>query len=113
MTQALVVFTDDGRHPLSPLLKPGFRHVLAAIRDGHYWAVVDAAEGLPKVTVTAVDDLAEWYREHGCTVIEIEQRETLRTPVLPVNCVSMVVAVVGIRCWALTPYQLFKHLRKR
>lgn len=113
MTDALAVFHGRGTHPLSPFLKPGFRHVFCAVRHGHYWAVIDAADGLPAVWVAGIDDLAGWYRGQGYTVVEVTGRRGVRVPLCIASCVGLTKAVVGIRSWALTPWQLHQHLTRR
>lgn len=113
MPDALVVFHGEGTHPLSPLLKPGFRHCFCAVRHGHYWTVLDGADGLPAVYVSGVDDLAAWYRDMGWTVVEVERREPVRTLLVAASCVGLVKAVVGIRSRALTPWGLYRHLTRR
>lgn len=110
--EALVVFTGEGTHPLSPLLKPGFRHVFCAVRDRDHWCVVDGAEGLPVLYVGHGDDLAVWYREQGYTVLEVPRRERTRAPFVVASCVGMVKAIVGIRSLAQTPWGLYRHLRR-
>lgn len=109
---ALVVFHGHGTHPLSPLLARGFRHVFCALRDGDYWCVVDAGDGLPALHV-GHGDLAAWYRGQGFTVLEVERRAPIRVPFAVVSCVGLVKAVVGIRSPALTPWQLYRHLRRQ
>ena len=112
MTAALVIFSDSGAHPLSPLLRRGFRHVFCAVRDREHWCIVDAADGLPALYVGHGDDLALWYREQGFTVLEVARRERVRSPLCAASCVGMVKAVVGIRTLAQTPWGLYKHLRR-
>lgn len=107
------MFHGNGAHPLSWVLKPGFRHVFAAIRSDNCWIVIDSAEGLPFFCATQVDDLAGFYRDQGFTVIGIERREAIRSLAVPSNCVGLVKASVGIRSWAVTPWQLYKHLTRR
>lgn len=109
---ALVIFSDHGTHPLSPLLKRGFRHVFCAVRDRDHWCVVDGASGLP-VLYVGHGELAEWYRDQGYTVVEVAERRRVRTPLVAATCVGVVKAVVGIRSRAVTPWGLFRHLRRR
>lgn len=112
-TQALAIFGDSDLHPLSRFLKRGFRHVFAAVRHDHYWAVIDGADGLAAIYVAGIDDLAAHYRDQGYTVVEISERQRLRTLLMPASCVSLTKAVIGIRSRAITPWQLFKHLEKQ
>lgn len=115
-TRALVVFHDPEGARWQWLLKPGFRHVFCVIEAKGNWIMVDARDGVPVIEYLTRDfDLAGFYREHGLTVIETEQRtEPQRTPFVVNNCVGLVKAVLAIRApLAWTPYQLFRHLRKR
>jgi hypothetical protein len=115
--RALVVFHDniDGAHPLSRFMKPGFWHCFACVENDGIWLRIDGEKGVPKVAyVTQSDgfDLAEFYREQGCTVIETKQRqEPVPSPFILRNCVGMVKAMLCIRSCAVTPWQLYRHLR--
>lgn len=113
--KALAIFHGNSDHILARFLKPGFRHCLAAIQNGNYWIMVDGCEGIPVVEVVAPSDfdLAEYFRDKGFTVVETEQGEVPRSPFAVANCVGMVCAILCIRApFVLTPYGLYKHLRK-
>jgi hypothetical protein len=113
---ALVVFHDHGCHPLDRFLKQGFRHVFCAVAQGDYWIVIDSMAGRPVVKVVAgtTFDLAAFYRNEGMTVVETEGGPGIRAPFAFSNCVGMVKAVLGIRApFRVTPYQLFRFLRRR
>ena len=113
---AIIVFHDRGTGFLSRFLKPGFRHCFVVIRNGDYWITVDGCEGVPLVQVTAPGDydLAAFWREAGHTVIETEQRTTVpRSPFAIANCVGLSKAVLCVRSTAITPYGLYKHLRRK
>lgn len=113
--KALVVFHDHGSHVLSPLLKRGFRHCFAAVSNGEYWITIDGGEGFPLIEVAAPSDfdLAAHYRKQGFGVIETEQGSTLpSSPLVLANCVGIVTTVLCIRSWAVTPYGLYKYLRR-
>lgn len=111
----LVVFHAHGCHVLSRFLKPGFSHVFVAVRDGDYWVSLDMRAGVPAVEVAAPGDfdLATFYRAEGFTVIETWQREDPpRGPFAIANCVGHAKAILCIRSFAITPYSLYKHLRR-
>lgn len=113
--RALVVFHDRGTGFLSRFLKPGFRHCFVVIHNGNYWIMVDGCEGVPLVQVTAPGDydLAAFWREAGHTVIETEQRTIVPwSPLAIANCVGICKAVLCVRSIAITPYGLYKHLRR-
>lgn len=111
---ALVMFNDSGTggHPLAPLLKPGFRHTFCAVRDGHYWSIIDYAKGRPEVYVSDIDDLAGHYSGRGHTVIAVDKRPGCVMPVEVVSCVGLVKTVIGIRSFAITPWGLYRHLMR-
>lgn len=114
--KALVVFQDEGRHWLSPLLQRGFRHVSVVVSDGTFWIGVDPRLGVPRIEVVAAIeyDLAANYREDGLTVVETETVN--REPVWPFalsNCVSVVKCVLGINApFVVTPLALYRRLTK-
>jgi hypothetical protein len=112
----IIVFQNNNDHPLSGLLKGGFRHVWCATRDPKRgWAGYDWRSGCPSLTVLAGPDfdLAVFYRAEGYTVLEIECGTTPSAlPLTLNNCVGHTKIVMGIRCFALTPYQLYKHFTK-
>lgn len=113
---ALAVFRDSCEHPLSRLLCPGFRHVLVALlddRDASYWIEYDWGTGSPSVrTMCAGEyDLIGFYEDRGDVVVEVTRAlEPLRGPLMLNNCVAHAKLLLGYRCAALTPYQLYKYL---
>lgn len=111
---ALAVFHGHGNHWLDPVLKPGFRHVMAAVREENYWVLIDPRAGTPAVTVVANADydLARFYRDLGYSVVETKRRDTRpKIPWMLNNCVGAVKAVLGLRApFVLTPHQLWRKL---
>lgn len=113
--KALAVFHNHGAGLFQPVLKPGFRHVFVAIASGDYWITIDGKNGVPVAEVVAPSDydLAAFYEDEGYTVVAVEQRtQPPRGPLAAANCVGMVKAALAVRSWALTPYQLYKHLMR-
>lgn len=114
--RALVVFHDQGTHWAAPLLKPGFRHVFAAVEVGDYWIMFDPREGRPVIEVVAPAgyDLAAFYRKQCFRTRDVRlppTTEPLRWPYLWANCVGAVKAVIGLRApLVVTPYQLYRRL---
>jgi hypothetical protein len=112
----IIVFQDDNEHPLSWMLKSGFKHVWCATLDpDRGWSSYDWRKGFPAICVQAGADfdLAGHYRNEGYTVLEIECG-TIPSykPFILNNCVGHVKLVTGVKSWALTPHQLYKHLTK-
>jgi hypothetical protein len=117
--KALVVFHDEGErhHVLSPLLKKGFWHCFVVVERNGLWLLVDGRDGTPDVKyICNYDDdfdLAAFYRDKGMTVIETAQRQGGSPwPLCLRNCVGLVKTLLCLRSWALTPYQLYKHIER-
>ena len=113
--KALAVFHQHGCHILDPFLKPGFRHVFVVVETGDYWVLIDSQAGVMTIEMVApaTYDLATFYRAEGFTVVETSQRsQPTRGPFSVANCVGFVKTVLGIRSAAMTPWQLYKYLRK-
>jgi len=113
----LIIFSADNSHPLAFLLNKRVRHVWCALRDEDrgVWVSVNWHQGVPIVQVeTGSDfDLAAYYEEQGYEVIRVERgTEPSYSPVVLNNCVGYVKVVMAIKCWAVTPYGLYRHLTK-
>lgn len=115
--RALAVFHNKGNHWADRWLKSGFRHVFVCVHDGEYWIRTDGQVGVPTIEVVAEGDydLATYYRtypEENMTVVEtIVGNQMPRWPLTVNNCVGLAKVVLGVRCMAFTPYQLYCHLR--
>jgi hypothetical protein len=117
VTNAVVVFTNAGEHPLAPLLKPGFRHCFVVVRDAKGpWILVDPADGVPCLSVIGLEDfdVPGFYRDMGLTVVETAVVSVpFYFPWTIANCVGMVKAVIGLRApLVVTPYGLYRRLTK-
>ena len=114
--KAVVAFWDGSmEHPLSRLLKPGFRHCFCALHTADCWILVDGREGVPCFeAICGPDyDIAGFWRREGLTVVETERRlKPIRTPFVLANCVGLVKSVLCIRSAAITPWQLYRFLTK-
>ena len=111
--RALVVFHGDSDHPLGRLLHKDFRHCFVCVDDGLYWILVDGKMGIPEIRVAANAefDLAAWYRERNCTVLETQSRNRTVPPLMLMSCVAVCKAVLGIRApFVITPKQLHDYL---
>jgi hypothetical protein len=101
------------------LLRPGFRHCFAALRDGAGWTVLDPLSGRLLVTRLEVGgdfDLPGFWRRAGCHVLGpfAPADPAPGLPWLsPLSCVSLCRALLGPRApFALTPYRLYLRLQK-
>ncbi len=112
--KALVVFFDPEDAKYQWLLKPGFRHVFCCINDERDWIMIDGRNGRPVVQVVqdSMFDLKEYFEDEGYTVVEMERSDRpIRSPLVLTNCVGLVKIHLCIRSHALTPYQLYRHLK--
>lgn len=116
--QALVVFSDAVGLWWLRLLRPGFRHCFVALSYADCWVVVDPMSHYTAVAhfpLSQEFDLAAWYRQHGLTVVRIENRSPSKRVILlmPHSCVECVKRILGIRAaWVLTPWQLYRYVNK-
>lgn len=115
--RVLAVFHGHGNHVLAPLLRDGFKHVFCALDDGNVWVRVDMMSGVPEIEAVAPSgfDLAAFYRDEGFTVVETEQgTRPPHGPLAALNCVGLTKIVLAIGApMVLTPWQLFRYLRRR
>lgn len=85
------------------------------IEHNELWIKVDFRIGIPLIAyMTGNDfDLARFYRDQGFVVVETTQRDTPVTfPLILRDCVGLVKQILCIRGFALTPYALYRQLRK-
>lgn len=111
---ALAVFRDDGEttHPLARFLR--MKHVFCVIDDGRGWIRTDALDDVPFSQYVAPNDtdLATIYRGLGWKVLSGTLAGRKPPGLVSGNCVGLVKAFLGVRSWAITPYGLYKYLRK-
>ena len=113
-SRALVVFsptsgTDDF---LTRCLKEGFKHCFVVIDDGTYWIRIDGKAGMPEIEVAANSsyDLTSFYRSEGYRVVETYRRNRPMPNFVLGSCVGTIKAVLGLRSWAVSPWQLYRRL---
>ena len=113
---ALVVFMGDVSIRWAKLLRPGFRHCFAVVGRDERWVVFDPMSSFTNLGVFSgptIDDVAEWYRQFGFTVIKTVVRREGSPPAewRLFTCVEAVKRVLGIRApWVITPWQLYRHI---
>ena len=118
LQQAWIVFGGQADMGWQRLLRPGFRHCFAALRDQAGWLVLDPLSGclvLARIEVPAGFDLPAFYRRAGLTPLGPFAVGTARTSalpaLLPMNCVGLCRAVIGAQApFALTPHGLHEAL---
>jgi hypothetical protein len=117
--RAWAVFTGQTDLAWLRLLKPGFRHCFLALNDGRHWLTLDPLATFTELAVQPVPadfDLAGWYRANGLTVVEaaMVRGHCRPAPLGPFSCVEALKRALGIHDrWLLTPFQLYRHLRRR
>ena len=115
---ATVVFTNEVDHWLAKTLRPGFRHVFCAVdHPEHPQAVVYnlTDRGLLSVASSVYGKaLALHYRNAGLIALSVPATpwNRPRGPFTINSCVGLTKQVIGIESFALTPYQLYRHLMK-
>lgn len=113
---ALVVFTGMTSIRWLKPLRAGFRHCFVVVFQGDTAIVCDPLSNrmiLGGVQPASPAFVAQWYNEHGFTVVATEVCEAPRRAALlrPFTCVEAVKRVLGISApFVLTPWQLYRHL---
>jgi hypothetical protein len=114
-----VVFSGQSELWWVRILKPGFRHCYALIHDGRHWITLDPLSHITEIAVhhhvPADFDLPGWLETRGKKVVAVPENMAPTTPApwMLFTCVEAVKRVFGIRRrFILTPWQLYKHLKK-
>jgi hypothetical protein len=113
-----IAFGGVADQPWLRLLRPGFRHCFAALRDEAGWTVLEPLSGrlmVARLPVAAGFDLPGFYRRAGLRVLgpfAAGAPAPRRLPPLqPFTCVALCRALLGPAApFALTPYGLFRAL---
>lgn len=117
----IVCFTNCGDVWWRWFTKPGFRHAFAMTYDVHFnhWLVFEwhryGALMYPITSATAETILNTLEARGGeaWTIKQREQKPSFPIGVLPLHCVSAMKHILGIRSWAITPWQLRSELSRR
>jgi hypothetical protein len=113
---ALVVFIGDLSIRWAKLLRPGFRHCFMVVGRQDCWVIFDPMSNftnLGSFSGPTIDDVAEWYRQFGFTVIKtpIRREGPPSAEWRPHTCVEAVKRVLGVRApWVITPWQLYRYI---
>ena len=114
--KAIVAFMNiEGKgHPLGGLLKDNFKHCIIALQSENGWVEIDYRIGIPEDF-----DLNSHYQDAGYITVETEQSQNIKFSfnlfcgIISVsNCVGLVKAILGVKYFSVTPYQLYKRLNK-
>lgn len=107
-----MVFKSESDHPFASFLKEGFRHVFVVVEYEGFWSVIDPGPNVTEVYATGADPI-EYYKERFIVVEVDPSKMGKERPLFVISsCVGMAKAVLGIRCWAITPWQLYGYLMK-
>jgi len=99
------------------MLRPGFRHCFAIIRETH-WVMIDPMLHKMDVTTTHLPsgfDFPAWLRSRGYRVVRAPHLSPRRRVCLPspFTCVEAMKRLIGLQDWTvLTPWQLYRALLK-
>ena len=121
--EVLVVFVDGTACPWLRVLRPGFRHCFAALRQDGRWLLIDPLKRSLEVRLlppaAAGFDLAAFYLGQGHRVLRGPScRRDPAAPIRggsprPLTCVEAVKRLLGVDDgWVFTPWQLFRHLQQ-
>lgn len=98
-------------------MRPGYHHVMAMFYDpdGDAWLVLDPIfGGLQCRALTDSPSLTvQLLAAYPCTAWAMVRLDRHAYPVCtrgPLTCVSVVKALLGLRGWSLTPYQLYRQI---
>ena len=106
-------------------LKPGFVHCFVLVKsESNQWIKLEGVNGRLHVTQLALDEDAHGhymrYVNRDATIVKIDVRSDMtlprrRLPHLFVSgtCVGLIKSVLGIRSWAITPWQFYKYLTRK
>lgn len=116
--RALVVFANDASLPWLRILRPGFRHCYLLLERDNRWIAYNPLSHCTDIRLWPGYDapyLAAALAREGNTVVLTKTRQApLKcAPWRPYSCVEAVKRGLGLHeGWVLTPWQLFRHLRK-
>ncbi len=114
--RALVVFVGETEIKWLRFLKKGHRHCFAIIEGQTGWAVYNPLSHFTEINLYPelnAEEIAEFYRGYGYTVVETLVREPARrlAPLAPFTCVEAVKRVLGVHArMVATPWQLRQYL---
>lgn len=110
-------FGGRADQPWLRLLRPGFRHCFALLRDPAGWTLLDPLSGRLVVTrlpASPAADVPRRYRAAGFSVLgpflPAPPRPGLLPPLLPASCVTVCLRLLGLRAFVLTPHGLYGFL---
>ena len=112
-------FGGRADQPWLRVLRPGFRHCFALVRDAGGWLLLDPLSGrlvVARLPAARAADVPRRYRAAGFALLgpfrPMPPRASLLPPLLPASCVTVCLRLLGLRACILTPGGLFRHLSR-
>ena len=113
-----VIFSDETDIRLLKLLRRGFRHCFIMMQQDERWILIDPRSDKTDIALLphpAHFNFPRYFTQQGKTVVKVPLRSVPKkiAPLFPLSCVETVKRVLGIhRRFVLTPYQLYRFLKK-
>lgn len=116
MNDVWIAFTGKADARFLKILKPGFRHCFALMRDDARWLLIDPM--LHKMDINAAScahdfDLPGYLRRQGYRVVRAPAFSPERRMCFPApfTCVEAMKRLIGLQDWRVfTPWQLYRRL---
>jgi hypothetical protein len=115
------IFWKNGNHWIDRYLKSGYQHMFVISRDEYNWYLIDPLLDGLNFEILSFDpaDAQGVFDKYlpGCHRVVyfkklVKEKLSFGSICRPASCVELVKYIVGIKSYALTPYQLFKHILK-
>jgi len=113
-----VCFCDDTTLPMFRVLKKGFRHCFAIVKEEGHWISYDpisSATELQLLPVASDFDVITWLNSQGIITVRARrlERPMKMAPLGFFTCVEAVKRLLCIHAMRIqTPWQLYQYLNK-
>ena len=115
----LIFFVDDGTAGWwAPFLRRGYRHVCAAsfYASEERWVYFNPARPGSVIELADREGFQARYEDlmrRSTAVLRFRSHHERRSMPATAYCVGAVKSLLGVRCWAVTPYGLMRALLRR
>ena len=115
---AYVVFTGKTNIWYLHFLKKEYKHCFLLLEDNSFWLSFDPLSSHTEIEIISKDKnifLPDWMISQGFKIVKANFNETFNhsAPMAIINCVESIKRILGIHNFMImTPYQLFKYLKK-
>ena len=120
--EGYIVFAQ-AKNFFSRFLKKGYSHVYYIFNDGFNWCAIEPINSRLVVNILPYmpdDNVIEKVKRlsHVSHVIKIKTKIDCdnmmnRNPFFMLNCVNIIKYLCGIKCWCITPYQLYRFFARQ